>query len=156
AGGDPVARFVTELNAKATAVGAVATTIINPHGLPVGGQSTTATDMAYITLAASEYPRIASVWGLAADTISVDGPNARSFEITSSVDFIGDADIIGGKTGTISPSNYNLAVQVAMPNGNRLIYVGLASDSDQQRYTDARAVIDAVREGFYWPVVVPT
>lgn len=149
--GDPVDRFITELNTKAASLGMSGTVLENAHGLPSGGQVTTAADMVQAVFAAADYPEITGIWGLSDDTLTITGVNARSIPVVSSVAMQGDADVLGGKTGTITPSNYNLALYVAMPNGNRCAMVVLAADSDSNRYIDARAIIDAVRLGHTWP-----
>src|SRR5690606_9883599 len=99
--GNAVTRFISEINAKAAAIGMVSSHFNNPHGLPVGGQTTTSRDMSLLLFEAMNYPAILSVWGQTEYEMQITGANARTQQIASSVSMISDSDILGGKTGTI-------------------------------------------------------
>lgn len=142
---DPVGRFVAEMNAKAAALGAEGTNCNNPHGLPSAGQLITALGAARIALAYSKNPDLAQIWAMESATLSITGPNARQLNVESSVSMVADPDVLGGKTGSIAPSTYNLALQFQMGSGERAIYVGLRSSSTNVRYADARRAIDGIK-----------
>ena len=89
-----------------------------------------------------EHPEITQplldVWGLPTYSLSIYGPNARSVPITSSVKMLGEPGIIGGKTGTITPSDYNLSILADGTGGSKRVAVILRSASDADRYSAMR------------------
>jgi D-alanyl-D-alanine carboxypeptidase len=155
--GDPATRFVEAMNTKASSLLATRSLFENPDGWPEASQITTAEEMARITLAAADYPLIASLWGQATYKVTITGPNARVIPIISSVDMIrrGEPDILGGKTGTIAGETFNLALHVAMPAGNRVAVVILGAASNASRFADARSIIDAVQGENGWSSPMP-
>ncbi len=150
-------KFVAAMNAKAAALGMASTNFTNASGLDNSGMVTTPRDMAKMFMAALDYPEILARWGAATHDITITGPNARTESVSHSLDLIenGDADAIGGKTGTTAQAGSSLGLLAAMPNGNRVMVLIIGSTSDANRYADARAVMSAVRDAYQWPAVLP-
>lgn len=149
-------KFIAAMNAKAVSLGMSSTVFLNASGLHANGMQTTALDMSIMGRAALEYSNITSRWGAPQWNMQITGANARTVTITSSVQMIEDNDVLGGKTGTTTTALSNLLLYVSMPGGNRVITVTLGAPTDSQRYSDTRAMIDAVRNSYDWPILAPT
>jgi D-alanyl-D-alanine carboxypeptidase (penicillin-binding protein 5/6) len=143
---NPVARFVQEMNAAAARLGMKHSVFVNPHGLKAAAQVTTAADMAKLLVAASMCPAITNVWGRSTYDMTINGPNARTERITSSVKMIDDAAVLGGKTGTLRAVTYNLAICSQTATGATLASVILCSASDNDRYMDMRLLLSALKQ----------
>ena len=154
-GGAP--EFIAEMNKKAAEIGMNDSAFANPHGLHNDDQVTTARDMARMGVAATQYADLMTAWGTASYQINIQGPNARTINISTSVNMVADEDpdILGGKTGTLTGSPQpvrNLIVLNTYPGGNYAISVIIQSPNDAQRYADMRWMIDRVRDEFFWPL----
>ena len=141
---DPVPRFVQEMNATAAGLGMTHSTFVNPHGLKAAAQITTAADMAKLLVAASKRSAVTNVWNRATYDMTITGPNARVEPIASSVKMIEDANVLGGKTGTLRSITYNLAISARTSSGAALASVILCSASDSARYADMRLLLSAL------------
>jgi D-alanyl-D-alanine carboxypeptidase len=150
--GDAEDTFISKMNDKATALGMSGSTFLNPSGLYQSGQVTTAYDinklMSEVTTDSLVYGKMQQL----SDSISVTGPNARTMNITHTVDMMSDSDVLAAKSGTISPTDYHASFIVQAPKGNLMAVTILQSDNESERYVDARKVIDAVKVGADWPV----
>lgn len=149
-------RFINEMNSIAVTVGATNSNFLTPHGLHAVGQTSTAHDMGLILLECLKYPEITDLWGRASYDLALTGPNARVVTIASSVTMVSDADVLGGKTGTLTPYDYHVGLHASAPSGNTLVVIVMRSPSSSQRFVDARNTIDAVVGGFDWPITTPT
>lgn len=141
----PVRRFVQEMNATAISLRMTNSTFVRPDGRYASGQFTTAGDMVKLLAHAAGRPPIRRVWGRAAYTMKIAGPNARTQQITSSVKMVEDDNVLGGKTGTHNrvSKTTNLAIYSQTPSGTKLASVILHSASDQARYADMRLLTSA-------------
>lgn len=144
------ARFVAEMNAMAATLGMTSTCFRNPSGQPARGQVTTAADMARLMAAVATVPEIVNCWGKPEHMMYVSGDKPRKQKIRSTVKVINDYDVLGGKTGTLLPGYYNLALFSQAPNDERLLTVILKSPDPHALYTDARTVLDAVKRSRDW------
>lgn len=153
---DPRTRFVEEMNRNCTRFGMLNTVFKNPHGLAASGQVTTAKDYVRLMMQALELPVLTDIWGKASYSFEVAGSNPRTISIASSIHSISNEEVLGGKTGTLAPDIYNLALHYKMPNGARAIGVVLYSPTTDSRYTDMGAIYEAVRDGYSWPKLLPT
>jgi len=153
--GDPRARFVAEMNAKASSVGMDRTLFKNPSGVPARGQVTSAADMAKLMLAAMKVPEITSCWGKPSHVMRVKGQKLRNQKISSTIKIVNDYDVLGGKTGTLLPGCYNLALVSRAPDGETIVTVLLRAPDPQALYTDTRRILDAVKRGRDWPLKSP-
>ncbi|MFK4060317.1 D-alanyl-D-alanine carboxypeptidase family protein [Brucella anthropi] len=151
--GQALPRFLSQMNAVAREIGMARSAFINASGLPAGGQITTARDMSRLVYASMQEHRIAAVWNLPAYDIVIAGPDPRTVTVTRSIP--DDADILGGKTGTITPRDYHLAVvadvaPMLQPPIRPVVVVVMHAASDAGRKLALRTLIDAIRSGFGW------
>jgi len=136
--------FVQLMNDTARRLGMTRTQFVNPHGLPVPGQISTARDLARLARAAlKDFPEHDAVWGLSEMHIGeqrLRSHNAllRSFE---------GAD--GVKTGFICDSGFNVAAS-ASRDGRRLIAVVLGEPSGDDRNLRAASLLSHGFETAAW------
>lgn len=97
--GDPIDRFVAEMNIEARRMGMYETTFTNPRGLANSAMVTTAEDMCILCAAVPNYPTVFERWGATDHTLNILGPNARQQIIGHSAGQILNArdDIQGGQ-----------------------------------------------------------
>ena len=138
------AAFITAMNKKAASLGAVSSSFKDASGLDYVGSLASATDLLRILIHASGIPQIAEKWNKDSYCIAVDGKNARTENIDTSVSSSSydksSYPILGGKTGTIKASgyvNYNLmwCTQIA---GKKVACVILGDSTDEKRWEDAQ------------------
>jgi D-alanyl-D-alanine carboxypeptidase (penicillin-binding protein 5/6) len=91
-------RFVTLMNGKALAIGAVDTRFINSSGLPGLGQYTTAYDLAKIMSYALRYQKLKEIIGTRVTKISTENGNLIFLRNTNRL-LWSEEDLVGGKTG---------------------------------------------------------
>lgn len=144
--GDPVARFVTAMNAKASSIGCAETTFFNASGL--GGDNTSSpADINVIAslLWQSEIARAAWQYQTYGMPVTRSG-SPITVSITTSNQMFSDAGIVGGKTGTLTTggATYNLTVLWRAPNLDVVALTIFGSSSDAQRYADMRALVAAL------------
>jgi D-alanyl-D-alanine carboxypeptidase (penicillin-binding protein 5/6) len=146
--GDPVKRFVKEMNETAAVLGAKNARFADPTGLSPANVAT-AEDVALLGAAVFRDERLQPVWRCARRSLSVGGPQARAITIDSTIEIVGQDRIIGAKTGShVGDNIYNLAVAWEAPNGDRIVAVGLKSASNDARYNDMRAILAALPRDF--------
>jgi D-alanyl-D-alanine carboxypeptidase/pimeloyl-ACP methyl ester carboxylesterase len=148
--GDPKARFVAEMNAEVSSLGMARTQFRNPSGEPARGQVTSAADIAKLMMAVMELPEVTNCWGKSIHVMDVNGPQPRNQKIASTVKVVNDYDVLGGKTGTLLPGCYNLALMSQAPNGDNILTVLLRAPDPQTLYTETRRILDAVKRGRSW------
>lgn len=147
---DPRVHFVAHMNTKALAIGMRHTRFVNPSGEPARGQITSSADMAKLMLAVSSLPEVTDIWGIPSHIMHVNGPEPRNQKIHSTVKIVNDYDVLGGKTGTLLPGCYNLALMSRAPDGDKIVTILLRAPDPQALYTDARGILDAVKRGRNW------
>lgn len=91
-------RFVTLMNKKARAIGAVNTRFINSSGLPGPGQYTTAYDLAKIMSYVLRYQKVKEIIGTRVAEISTENGNSIFLRNTNRL-LWSEEDLVGGKTG---------------------------------------------------------
>jgi len=151
-GGD-TATFISRMNSKAADLGMTSTTFKNPSGLAASGHSSTVSDLLKLGVYASKNATMLSIWGQLHHTISIQGSNPRSVVVDSSVDPVvsGEPWAIGGKTGTLAPSIYNMLLFVRLKNGYTGIAVTAGSSSDANRYSDVKFIVEYARNAYAYP-----
>jgi len=151
-GGD-TATFISRMNSKAADLGMTSTTFKNPSGLAASGHSSTVGDLLKLGVYASKNATMLSIWEQLNHTISIQGSNPRSIVIDSSVDPVvsGEPWAIGGKTGTLAPSIYNMLLFVRLKNGYTGIAVTAGSSSDANRYSDVKFIVEYARNAYAYP-----
>jgi len=142
--------FLSGINRKLESIGASATRIENPSGLASKNQETTARDLAKIFMAALNYPEITRVWGLSDARIQIRGQTVREIDVASTVGIVKDYDFIGGKTGTLVPGVFNIAAITASPDGTMMVSVILGCQSDADRISELRRMVDYVKRRRVW------
>jgi D-alanyl-D-alanine carboxypeptidase (penicillin-binding protein 5/6) len=146
--GSPIKRFVQEMQTTAAALGATHTQFADPYGLSPSNVST-ARDVAMIGSTVFRDQQLLPFWQCARRTLKIGGPNARTIPLVSTVEMIGQDDILGAKTGSYIGKNiYHLVVGWRAPNGQTIVAVALGSASDAARYDDIRAIIAALPQDF--------
>ena len=168
--GDPVARFVEEMNARVARLGLTNTQFRNPHGNDAEGQYTSARDLVIITNEALQKPLLAQIVntkqttrktvdgqtpGSDAPTSSTCAPQATrrtisgetSFTLTNTNELLGRRDGVHGvKTGTTAQCGRCLVTAQWGPAG-RLLTVVLGS---ADRYGDTIALLDWTNAAYRW------
>jgi serine-type D-Ala-D-Ala carboxypeptidase (penicillin-binding protein 5/6) len=146
--GSPIKRFVQEMQSTAAALGASHTRFADPYGLSPSNLST-ARDVALIGSTVFRDPHLLAFWQCARRTLAIGGPNARSVPLVSTVEMIGQDDIVGAKTGSYVGKNiYHLVVGWRAPNEQTIVAVVLGSASDPSRYDDLKAILAALPRDF--------
>lgn len=136
--------FVSRMNATARRLGMLRTNFVNPNGLPIPGQVTTARDLARLTQALMrDFPEHAHYW--ATPYMQIGKRRLRSHNSLLR-DFEG-AD--GVKTGFICDSGFNI-VASATRNGVRLVAIVLGSVSARDRGIRAMSLLEHGFETHAW------
>lgn len=141
---DAVTRFVIEMNTMARSLGMSHSVFLNPHGLAAVGQKSTARELAMLTKACLAHEQITRVWRTRAFAIGVTGPTPRRLVAKSAFHVstgraVGEFSLphyLGGKTGTLAPSHYNLASVSGVDHEKTCISVILGAPTAQDRYFD--------------------
>lgn len=112
------AAFVQRMNQAAKAVGATQTSLVEPSGMDPANM-TTARDMARIADAAFREPMMRSATTRATYRIAVVGERQSRELKTTIAPFILDPDVwtLGGKTGYLEESMYNLVARLRNVDG---------------------------------------
>jgi serine-type D-Ala-D-Ala carboxypeptidase (penicillin-binding protein 5/6) len=165
--GDPIERFVEEMNAKVAEAGLTNTHFTSPDGLSDDdNQYTTAYDLAHLGAMAMGYKQIAQTVSQSKAEITSVGPEARVYSLQNTNKFLEDSGtqyatdgVIGLKSGSTTKAGANLVLAKRERGGNLLIAVVLGSELsyDAQgliavdgRWDDMRAVLDSVEGTFAW------
>ncbi len=159
--GDPVERFVQEMNNTAANLGLQNTHFTNAAGLYDADHYTSARDLAIIAANAYAIPEIATPSSAATYEFTSQGANPRVFTLQNTNKMLGEDGVIGGKTGTLMESGACLVVLLDQGGGNMVIGVVLGSDIDfgedqiqipetDQRFNDMRSIIGSMTQDFRW------
>jgi serine-type D-Ala-D-Ala carboxypeptidase (penicillin-binding protein 5/6) len=159
--GDPIARFVAEMNALASALELEHTRFLNPTGLHQDGHYTSARDLAVLARRAFTQRTIREVVRTKQYEVTYNGLNPRQLTIETTVKMFDDPGVLGGKTGTTSEAGACLVLMTQERGGNRVITVTLGSDIEfdadgaqleatDQRYADMRGILAQMDEDYRW------
>ncbi len=159
--GDPVGRFVQEMNNTAASLGLQNTQFTNAAGLYDTDHYTSARDLAVIASNAYAIPEIATPSSAATYEFTSQGANPRVFTLQNTNKMLGEDGVIGGKTGTLMESGACLVVLLDQGGGNMVIGVVLGSDIDfgedqvqipetDQRFNDMRSIIGTMTTDYRW------
>jgi len=138
------AAFVQLMNDTARRLGMTRTHFVNPNGLPVAGQVSTARDLVVLARAVlRDFPEHSGIWGMSEFQLGKQKLRShngllRSFE---------GAD--GLKTGFICDSGFNV-VASATRDGHRLIAVVLGEPSGKDRNLRAASLLEHGFETAAW------
>jgi serine-type D-Ala-D-Ala carboxypeptidase (penicillin-binding protein 5/6) len=146
--GSAIKRFVQEMRSAAVSLGATHTQFADPYGLSPSNIST-ARDVALIGSTVFRDARLLPFWRCARRSLSIGGPNARTITLTSTIEMIGQNDILGAKTGThVGKNIYHLVLGWRAPNGQTIVAVVLGAADHPSRYNDMRTILAALPHDF--------
>jgi D-alanyl-D-alanine carboxypeptidase len=159
--GDPIDRFVQEMNGVVDRLGLKNTHFVNPTGLYDPDHYTSAHDLAIIAREAFSYPRVSEISGVSEMEITSVGPAPRSFLLQNTNQMLGEYGVKGGKTGTLSESEACLVVSKTGPADNSVIGVVLGSEiqfdendiqipESDRRYDDMRTLLASLDVDYRW------
>jgi D-alanyl-D-alanine carboxypeptidase len=145
--------FVVEMNKKAEELGLKDTTFVDPTGLLPENQGT-ARDIARLIAAAMEREEIKSAT-LQRRYVFSPINSEKTYYVKSTDEllwsFLNDDpyNFIGGKTGYIEESGYNLAVEV-MRGGHKIVAVVLGSATTEDRFKEIKGLVDWAFINYQW------
>ncbi len=142
--GDPLARFVGEMNARVAALGLVNTHFLNPDGYEEDGHYSSARDLLLLAYRALEQPTFAAIVATKTATRqTVDG--GKTFPLVNTNELLGTrAGVHGVKTGTAGANlEWECLVTAQWTPTGRLLAVVLGSGPGR-RYADTVALLDWV------------
>jgi serine-type D-Ala-D-Ala carboxypeptidase (penicillin-binding protein 5/6) len=146
--GSGIKRFVQDMNATALALGAKHTQYADPYGISPTNVST-ARDVALVGSVVFRDQQLLPFWRCAHRTFRVGGPQARSVTINSTVEMLGEDNILGAKTGThVGKNIYHLVVAWRAPTGQTIVAVVLGAADHPSRYNDMRAILASLPQDF--------
>jgi serine-type D-Ala-D-Ala carboxypeptidase (penicillin-binding protein 5/6) len=146
--GSSIKRFVQEMRSAAAGLGAKHTQFADPYGLSPSNVAT-ARDVGLMGRTIFRDARLLPFWRCARRTLSIGGPEARTVTLDSTIEMLGEEDIIGAKTGShVSKNIYHLVVGWRAPSGQTIIAVVLGSADHPSRYNDMRAILAALPRDF--------
>jgi D-alanyl-D-alanine carboxypeptidase (penicillin-binding protein 5/6) len=142
------ARFVQEMEAAASSLGAGNATFADPYGLSPQNAATPR-DMALIAAKIFVDPRLLPAWACTERTLQITGRQPRTVALKTSLEILGEATVIGAKTGShMSKRIFNLVTAWRAPNGQTIVGVVLGAKTNAARYGEMRSLIDAVSRDF--------
>ena len=158
---DPTATFLDAVNARAAELGATNTMILNPAGEDTDGQHTTARDLAILAAALLDNELLATIVASENYPMPVDGPDARTVNLTNTNQLLGEDGIIGVKTGSTPDAGACLVTGAQFSSSSRVVIVVLGSDlqydaddrvvdGSDRRYDDSLAIIRAIPQEYSW------
>jgi D-alanyl-D-alanine carboxypeptidase (penicillin-binding protein 5/6) len=144
--GDPVARFVQEMNDRVARLGLQNSHFVNPHGDDAPGQYSSARDLLRIADEAMKRPDFARIVAIPAATRqTVDGKHV--FPLTNTNTLLGQrAGVHGIKTGTTDGCGECLVIAQWGPGG-RIIGVVLGATD---RFSDMVTLLDWTNAAYRW------
>lgn len=148
--GKPVPDFVEEMNERARTLGLDATTFSDTSGLDLGNVST-AQDIAALALTAFDDPVIRSAASTAYYPLQAEGI-LRQMKNTNGLltDPNNGLYVLGGKTGYLIESKWNIVVKMRDHRNRPLLIVVLGSASDADAFKDATLLGQWVWTHFQW------
>ncbi len=142
--GTGISRFVKEMGPAAAALGATHTKFADPYGISPSNVST-ARDVGLIGSTVFRDQRLLPFWQCARRTLSIGGPKPRTFSLMSTIELLGEDNILGAKTGShVSKNIYHLVAGWQPPNGQTIVAVVLGSADHPGRYNGIRAILAAL------------
>ena len=141
-------RFVQEMQSAATELGVKTARFADPHGLSPANVAT-ASDVATLAATIFRDPRLLPFYECKRRLLDVGGPAARTITLDSTIEILGEDNILAAKTGShVSKNIYNLVVAWRAPNGQTIVAVVLGSADHPARYRDMRALLAALPQDF--------
>lgn len=140
-------RFIDMMNSKATEYQMTSTRFANPHGIDNTNQYTNAFDMLLMGMQATGYDRLMEIMARRKHMSRIEGDNARSIDIETSVDMSSINDhhiLVGAKTGTVTSNGNRVQnlISFAQPKKTASFFVSAVMNATPSRYTSARHLYD--------------
>jgi D-alanyl-D-alanine carboxypeptidase len=146
--------FVAEMNASAAGLGMKDTHFFEPTGLDEKNISTSY-DISLLARADFNDPEIASTVAVPYfDLVKVAGAPKRVISTDKLLgSFITKAPykLLGGKTGFINESGYNIVISVTRSDASPITVVVLGAASNDLRFQEAKSVAYWTFENYVWP-----
>ncbi len=145
--------FVTEMNKKAEELGLKNTNFVDPTGLLPENQGT-ARDVARLIAAALEREEVRAAT-LQKRYVFNPVNSEKTYYVKSTDEllwsFLNDDpyNFIGGKTGYIEESGYNLAVEVVR-GGHKIVAIVLGSATTEDRFKEIKGLVDWAFVNYQW------
>ncbi|HTK05023.1 MAG TPA: serine hydrolase [Candidatus Eisenbacteria bacterium] len=142
--------FIEEMNEKAEDLGLHATTFVDPTGIEVGNVST-AEDIAALGLEAFAVPDVRRATTTAQTTI-VAARTKHTIKNTNALltDDGNGLYVLGGKTGYLEESRWNLVVKMKDARNKPLLVVVLGAESQARSFKDAQAAAEWAWANYRW------
>lgn len=147
---DPVDRFVEAMNAKAATLGLPTAVFVDSFGLS-SSNLMSATDLSLLMLEFAADAYLVGVGGTYTRGLVISGPNARTENVTHTINPSGAVpfpEFLCGKTGTVTYGDPALdsggccAMLWQSPSGVRRISAVMGANPPEERYVDLRKMID--------------
>jgi len=146
--GNAKTRFVQEMRNAAAELGAKTARFADPHGLSPANVAT-ARDVGTLAATVFRDPRLLPVYECKRRLFDIGGPAARTITLDSTIEILGEDNILAAKTGSHVGNNiYNLVVAWRAPNGQTIVAVVLGSADHAARYSDMRALLAVLPQDF--------
>jgi D-alanyl-D-alanine endopeptidase (penicillin-binding protein 7) len=146
-----ITEFVAAMNRRAEAMKLEATRFVDPSGLEVGNTST-AVDIARMAYELFNEQEIKRATTTAKASIKADGV---LHEVKNTNGLLTDPDnglyVLGGKTGYLVESRWNLVVKMRDRRMKEILVVVLGSASQQQSFVDAERAAEWAWDSYRWP-----
>ena len=143
--------FINQMNSKAKQLGLINTQFADPTGLKMANQST-ASDLVRLLNFALQNETIAKTTGMAYYEFEVKNQDKKRTVKLKNTDSLLKSylNVLGGKTGSLDEAGYNLAVKIRGEKKQEIIVIILGSQSNNDRFQDAKAVTDWVFNNWQW------
>jgi D-alanyl-D-alanine carboxypeptidase len=149
-----VDEFITEMNANAAGLGMTGTHFAEPTGLDENNIST-AVDISILARVVFNDSEVASTVSVPYfDLVKIVGATKRVVSTDKLLgSFIAKAPykMLGGKTGFINESGYNIVISVTRVNASPITVVVLGAASNDLRFQEAKSVAYWAFENYIWP-----
>lgn len=170
--GDPIERFVQEMNAYVASLDLENTKFVNAEGLDEDAQYSSARDLAILGSQIMRNKVISSIVSQPTLNVTSVGPEVRTYLGLGGAPLLNSNHLLEGgvqsmegvhglKTGTTPNGGANLIIAKWSPGGNRIIAVVMGSDiaygdggyqvpDSDRRYDDMRAVLKEIEAAYAW------
>jgi serine-type D-Ala-D-Ala carboxypeptidase (penicillin-binding protein 5/6) len=159
--GNPIERFVAEMNAITASMGLENTHFANVEGLYDPENYSSAYDMAMLSARALSYPLVADIVQTAREEIVSVAPSPISYGLQNTNQLLAEEGFSGVKTGTISQSGACLVASKTGPSGSPIIGVvfgsfiefdqnGIQIPETDRRYADMRRLFSQADQDYRW------
>lgn len=149
---DPTDRFVEEMNRVADGLDMSNSNFVNPDGRDVPEQYSTARDLAISARELLSRSVLADIVSRAVHEMTIEGPNARSYEVYNTNELLGAESVHGVKTGTTDGAGESV-VLATRRSGNQILTVVVGSE---QRYVDTQEMLDQIDAEVTWVSFSPS